>query len=286
MKIFRSSTDYELLTYERFDSSNNPLHAMRFHWFPKGDGGYYMCDYVQLVLVLDGEAEIDDAGGNLVSLRTGSLYFTPPYWPYRIAVHPVTGLLEIRIVMRHVWVETICRRFTDELPTLPWEAGPVDSTITLSAAEVAWLRSWTDDLMAPSCDLLTQEAFLLDVLQRLRRRQVLAHDAEDLPAWLRAALVEMTASQNLAGGPARLAQLAGKSMHQVNLLCRRHLDGTATEVVNRLRLEYAARALRLTDNTVEDIAGQCGLSNCSYFTRLFTAAYGVSPGRYRRNEGG
>ena len=74
-----------------------------------------------------------------------------------------------------------------------------------------------------------------------------------MPAWLRAALVEMSAHKNLIGGPAQLAKLAGKSLHQVNTVCRRHLDATTTEVVNRLRLEYAARTLRLTSDTIEEI---------------------------------
>ena len=48
------------------------------------------------------------------------------------------------------------------------------------------------------------------------------------------------------------------------------------------RLNAAAEALHATDDTVLNIAGQCGFENLSYFNRAFKAHFGMTPREYRR----
>ena len=103
-----------------------------------------------------------------------------------------------------------------------------------------------------------------------------------MPAWLSAVLLEMNTVSNLQQGVSRLVQLSGRSQRHVNRLCQQHLNSTSTEVVNRLRIEYAARQFRLSDENVEVVAELVGFTNRSYFSRLFRQLYGIAPGKYRR----
>ena len=48
------------------------------------------------------------------------------------------------------------------------------------------------------------------------------------------------------------------------------------------RLNAAAEALHATDDTILNIAGQCGFENLSYFNRAFKAHFGMTPREYRR----
>lgn len=62
---------------------------------------------------------------------------------------------------------------------------------------------------------------------------------------------------------------------------KRKTGKTYTMLVQEKRLAQAAFLLRATNRTVSDISLAVGYENVSYFHRLFTAAYGRSPKKYR-----
>ena len=51
-----------------------------------------------------------------------------------------------------------------------------------------------------------------------------------------------------------------------------------------LRLNHAMRLLRHTDESVEQIAEECGFANRYYFTRMFTKYRQVSPASFRKSR--
>lgn len=57
---------------------------------------------------------------------------------------------------------------------------------------------------------------------------------------------------------------------------------TLQEYINYLRLEDAKRMLETTDETVDDIALQCGYNSVRTFYRLFKTGYQISPTIYRK----
>ena len=86
--------------------------------------------------------------------------------------------------------------------------------------------------------------------------------------------------------PASVAAEAGISVRYANTLLS--TEGTSLErcILDR-RLERCRRALedpRQTHRTIGEIAFAWGFSDLSHFTRRFKAAFGVSPGEYRRQE--
>jgi AraC-like DNA-binding protein len=56
---------------------------------------------------------------------------------------------------------------------------------------------------------------------------------------------------------------------------------TFKELVQRKRLQVAARLLEQTGLSVSDVIVAVGYDNTSYFYRIFRARYGVSPKEYR-----
>lgn len=56
---------------------------------------------------------------------------------------------------------------------------------------------------------------------------------------------------------------------------------TPSEFIKEYRFEHAARLLRTTDLTVQEIMYRVGISNKSYFYREFQAKYGMRPREYR-----
>jgi len=56
---------------------------------------------------------------------------------------------------------------------------------------------------------------------------------------------------------------------------------TYTELLQTKRLSQAAYFLKNTKRTIADIAAEVGYDNISYFYRIFTKEYGVTPKKYR-----
>ena len=64
-------------------------------------------------------------------------------------------------------------------------------------------------------------------------------------------------------------------------LFHRECGCTLTEYVIRQRLEHAASMLRYGGKMIQDIAGECGFQDATYFIRVFKRHYGVTPTVYR-----
>lgn len=54
--------------------------------------------------------------------------------------------------------------------------------------------------------------------------------------------------------------------------------------VFRLRVEYAANLLRVSDISVKEIAYESGFNSASYFSNVFKEYYGMSPEQFRRQN--
>ena len=58
---------------------------------------------------------------------------------------------------------------------------------------------------------------------------------------------------------------------------------TLNSFTNRLRLEKAARLLRYSEQSLTDIALDCGFSSSATFSRAFRAGYDTSPRQFRKS---
>ncbi len=58
---------------------------------------------------------------------------------------------------------------------------------------------------------------------------------------------------------------------------------TLNNFTNRLRLEKAARLLRYSDQSLTDIALDCGFSSSATFSRAFRSGYDTSPSEFRKS---
>ncbi|HZS46191.1 MAG TPA: AraC family transcriptional regulator [Blastocatellia bacterium] len=58
---------------------------------------------------------------------------------------------------------------------------------------------------------------------------------------------------------------------------------TLNNFTNRLRLEKAARLLRYSDQSLTEIALDCGFSSSATFSRAFRSGYDTSPRQFRKN---
>ena len=102
-------------------------------------------------------------------------------------------------------------------------------------------------------------------------------------ALVRAALDEI-ANNYREANLSNVAQAYQVSLAYVSECVRAETGKTYKELLQKHRLETAARLLRRSDMTIQQIIAQVGYENTSYFYRLFRAHYGQSPREYRMNR--
>ena len=59
---------------------------------------------------------------------------------------------------------------------------------------------------------------------------------------------------------------------------------TVNAYLNNMRLERAKKMLESNSLTVSEIALNCGFSDQSYFSKVFSSKYGITPTEYRKDE--
>lgn len=83
---------------------------------------------------------------------------------------------------------------------------------------------------------------------------------------------------------AELAELAGMSPKYFCRAFSQMTGKTPVEYLNYYRIEQAGERLVFTEDSVTEIALDCGFRDMSYFSRTFARYKGVSPRAYRKRE--
>ncbi len=83
----------------------------------------------------------------------------------------------------------------------------------------------------------------------------------------------------------RLCELVNLSERGFHRHVRATLGETPHELVLRIRIQTAAKALSETDETLAQIAFRCGFPDQSYFTKQFHARTGLTPTQFRTQYG-
>ena len=102
-------------------------------------------------------------------------------------------------------------------------------------------------------------------------------------ALVQAVLHEITQNYREAS-LSNVARSYGVSLAYVSECVRAQTGKTYKELLQKHRMETAARLLRRSDWNIQQIITYVGYENTSYFYRLFHERYGVSPREYRRSR--
>ena len=82
-----------------------------------------------------------------------------------------------------------------------------------------------------------------------------------------------------------IATVAGLSPPYFSTVFKEEMGENLSKYLNRLRVEKASRLLLETDMFLNEIAACCCFEDQSWFSKIFKAFTGISPGKYR-NQGG
>ncbi len=83
------------------------------------------------------------------------------------------------------------------------------------------------------------------------------------------------------GSLSELSQIMHYDLYSLSREIKRKTGKNYTDLVQEKRLSQAAFFLRTTNMSVSDVAFNVGYENISYFHRIFTRKFGLSPKKYR-----
>jgi AraC-like DNA-binding protein/ligand-binding sensor protein len=83
-----------------------------------------------------------------------------------------------------------------------------------------------------------------------------------------------------------IANVAGLSAPYFSTIFKEEMGENLSKYLNRLRVEKASRLLLETDMSLSEIAACCCFEDQSWFSKIFKAYTGISPGKYRNQGGG
>jgi AraC family transcriptional regulator len=135
----------------------------------------------------------------------------------------------------------------------------------------------TGDDAAP----LAMEGLALELMAMAARGESRGATDTRPPRWLRRTqdLIHARFTDRLR--MTELAEVAAVHPDHLARSFRRHFGQSIAEYLRGLRLDWAAQALRETDDPVPAIAHRAGFADQSHFTREFRRRTGVTPARFR-----
>lgn len=189
----------------------------------------------------------------------------------------------INIMFRPETVAHLNTRYADEFQDrFFWHAGSSPDAHQIQGPRMERAIYSALELQGSLRTLARIEEFLLNLMTR-----VVDCDAalpNDAPNWLAAACVAARSRSVFRKGATGFVEAAGRGHEHLCRETRHHLGLSPSEIVNRIRMEYAAMCLGGSDAPVEEIANDCGIENLSYFYKLFKAHYGTTPRGYRKRH--
>ncbi len=257
-------------------NGSRPLYIVRGHvaprdvWFEPHCHEYcevFWCEAGSGVHIVDGEPR---------PITAGDIVFLRPNDVHSGRSDARQGMTIVNASFSPASARAVQRRYPADWP---WRPGPVLHA-HVSPRRMERLHAWAIDLSMPNLRQVDLECFLLDLV-RLVARPLESDVDTGLPAWLRGAVEVFCDPRHLPGGTTRLAELAGRTPEHINRVVRSAQGRTTTELVNVVRMAWAASMLRISDQAIGDIAAICGLPHLGHFYATFKATFGVTPRRYR-----
>jgi len=142
------------------------------------------------------------------------------------------------------------------------------------------LQRLAEHFSSPGRTLAQIEGFLLELGNTVLSGREETRD-DPMPDWLSRACRDIRTPVGLVGGTRAFASLAGRSPDHVARAAKRWLKKTPTEIVNEARMEYAAAGLISSEETILNLALQCGFNNLAHFYKLFQNQFHTTPRHYR-----
>ncbi len=257
-----------------FVDSNHPRYTMAFHWHQEWE----------LLRVLEGKflLSLDDttytlSAGDAVLISPETLHGGEPEdCVYECLVFDLYGLFKKVEILKSYFTPFYQKEWVPG-PLLPGNESPVADLMDVF---------WSPHTTCPEPKVLAGLLGLFTAIITTHNYQVNTPNQAQSKQWshrIKAVLeyIEGHYSENLSLD--MLAQVAGMNARYFCRVFDSLTHHTPMNYVNLYRIEHAAFLLESTDQSMTQIAAECGFWESSYFTKVFKKVKGCTPKTYRAN---
>ncbi len=256
----------------------------RFIAFPE-----HTHDYVEMVYMCQGETR-HTVNGNAITLRQGELLMLGQNAHQAIEAAGEKDIA-VNFIVRPAFfsgtlpflgeVETPLRRFVVNCLTGENETG----YLLFHVADLLPVQNLIENLLFTLLEDTPNKRGILQMTMGLLFAQLMNH-TEALQFETQEQNVVVTVLRYLEenyrdGSLTEIADRLHYELTSLSRLIRQKTGKNYTKLLQEKRLSQAAWLLRNTDRKVDEIAIVVGYENISYFHRLFSARFGLSPRNYR-----
>lgn len=244
---------------------------------PRGLHGH---DFHELLWVQNGRVRHHGPGG-ATDLAEGHVLFIRPGDRHALQGRGAEAMV-VSVTLHPGLVDGIGARHPRLHGGMFWSDAAEPARATRDPRQLAELNAAALRLERGARDALAVEAFLVPFCASLVTDAV--EMPADAPAWLAPACAAAADPRVFRDGAAGFVRVAGCTHAHVSRTMRRYLGQSPSDYVNARRMDFAARRLAGSTDSLAEIAADCGIPNLSHFHKLFRAHHGTTPQRWRRTH--
>lgn len=240
---------------------------------------YHDHDYAEILWVKEGSG-VHIINGVRKPISKGALYLIRPQDTHTfIATGNNTGLVITNIAFYLESLNHFKDRYFPNSNTFFWTEDKLPYSIVLNDEQLNEMSTITDYTLPKTRNYIHLDIMALSIFRLLTETQ--EEKSDETPHWLNLALKQYNSPQSFRDGVAGFVALTNRTTDHVNKTTKQHLNQTLTETVTRIKMNYAAQRLTMTNVPIKTICYNCGFNAIGHFYKVFKKYNGMTPNEYR-----
>lgn len=261
-----------------FINSGDKFHLAKITISSRNDLSLHIHNYYELFWIQEGSG-LHHINGETLELNQGDLIMIRP--SDRHTFSSTRGITLMNLAFSCETALFLRDRYFNDSQSYFWQQERLPYKTVLPLHHIKRLTSRAEQLLNFSRSDMELDSFLLFTFRILTQFEGDNIDGS-VPLWLQSAIRDYSNPEQFVGGAVGFALLCHRGVDHVNRVVNRYFNISLTQLVNKIRMKYAAQQLILTDVPIKQLCVEVGFKNMGHFYRLFKEIYRSTPLQYRR----
>jgi len=221
----------------------------------------------------------------IIPLSTGNVVFLRPSDSHTFKVDKDQQMELINLAFPIERISFYKNNYFSTNQKFPWLPSKdiLPLMILLNAKQNVRISKELKDLSRSDYSILALDAFLLNLFSRfIKENKMSFSDSEIGPEWLSNAIEKIKSSSHIHKSNSDFMKMCHKSPEHVNRTVKKIYQLTTTDLVNKIKMDFAKSKLQLSNDSIVDIALSCGFNNLGNFYKIFKKSFGETPNSCRK----
>ena len=258
---------------------NDVFHLVRRTITSEENLDYHDHDYAEIFWIKEGSG-LHFINDEKHTIEKGTLCLIRPTDTHTfVSTGNNTGLVVTNIAFYLESLNLFKERYFPDSDELFWTTNKLPYTVQLNSDQLNELESIADYIISKKHDFFHLDIMILQIFRILT--ESFGDKAQSIPHWLDLALKQYNSPQLFRDGVPGFVALTNRTTDHVNKVIKQCLNQTLTETVTKIKINYAAQRLTMTNVPIKIICFNCGFNSIGHFYKIFKKYNGMTPNEYR-----